>query len=132
MKMSEMFPSKYLKAADIERGRERQLTTDYVDVELMESTGDKKPVLYFKGEDRGLVLNRTNAEVLSDAFGEDSDDWAGQRVVLYCAKTQFAGKTCDGLRLRPAVNGQAEAAPKPMDPADTNVELQQEAEESFS
>ena len=47
-----------------------------------------------------MVLNRTNFETLEDAFG-DSDDWPGHRVKIRCVRTQFQGKSVDGLRIEP-------------------------------
>jgi hypothetical protein len=49
-----------------------------------------------------IVLNRTNTEALEDAFG-DSDDWPGNKIKIRCVKTNYAGKTVDGLRVEPTV-----------------------------
>ena len=59
-----------------------------------------KPVLYFEGGEKPMVLNRTNFEALEDAFG-DSDDWPGHKIKIKCECTKFQGKTVDGLRTDP-------------------------------
>jgi hypothetical protein len=61
-----------------------------------------KPVLYLENE-KPLVLNASNLETLSDAFGDDTDAWPGHRIKIRCVKTQFQGKTVDGLRVEPIV-----------------------------
>jgi len=45
-----------------------------------------------------LVLNRTNWTTLEDAFG-DSDEWSGKAIKLRCARTQYQGKSVDGIRV---------------------------------
>jgi hypothetical protein len=71
-------------------------------------------VLYLDGQ-KPLVLNRTNFETLADAFG-DSDEWAGNKVKVFTARTQYQGKSIDGLRVEPIV-------PKPAAAADLNDEI---------
>ena len=41
-----------------------------------------KPRLKFEGKDKGLVLNVTNVKTLIQAYGPDSDSWAGHEVGL--------------------------------------------------
>ena len=61
---------------------------------------DTKPVLYFKGKEKGVVLNKTNANVLSDFYGDDTDDWFDQPIILFSVMTEFQGKSTPGLRVR--------------------------------
>jgi hypothetical protein len=100
VKISEQFPSKYLKASDL-AGKEPQLKIGSVCQEEVGQEREKKMVVYFEGKQRGMVLNRTNAERLSHKFGDDTDGWAGQSVQLYSEVVHFQGKTVDGLRVRP-------------------------------
>jgi hypothetical protein len=58
MKVDNMFPSKYLRAADLPRPG-MTLTIDAIQQEQI--GGDDKYVLYFLEEERGLALNKTNA-----------------------------------------------------------------------
>jgi hypothetical protein len=74
----------------------------------------EKSVLYFEDQ-KPLVLNKTNANALDDAFG-DSDDWPGHKVKIVCVETSYAGKTTDGLRVRPIV-------PKPAVSKELNDEI---------
>jgi hypothetical protein len=55
-----------------------------------------------------MVLNKTNCETLADAYGDDSDGWADHKIKIRCARTQYAGKSVDGLRVEAMSNGKAE------------------------
>lgn len=110
MKTSDAFPSRYLQTAAV---KERPIvaTISFVEMEPVGHGADQKtkPVLYLDGE-RPMVLNRTNFETLADAFG-DSDGWGGLKVKVYVARTQYAGRPVDGLRVEPiAVKSAAKAA----------------------
>lgn len=97
MKMSEEFPSKYLKAADLQ-GREVRVTM--ANVEREKIGDDAKPVLYFKGKDKGVVLNKTNAGTISDAYGDDTEDWYDQPLILFSVMVDFQGKVAPAIRCR--------------------------------
>jgi len=97
MKISQEFPSAYLKSSDLQ-GREVRVTMARVERE--EIGTDKKLVLYFKGKEKGMVLNKTNANAIGDAYGDDTDDWFDQPLILFSIRTEYQGKPVDGLRCR--------------------------------
>ena len=97
MKISEEFPSKYLKAADL-GGREVKVIMQNVEREKLGE--DMKLILYFKGKDRGLVLNKTNSYTVADAYGEDTDDWFDQPLILFSVMVDFQGKVQPAIRCR--------------------------------
>jgi arabinogalactan endo-1,4-beta-galactosidase len=97
MQISEAFPSKYLKASDLQ-GRAVPVKMSHVAFE--EIGGDKKLILYFQGKEKGMVLNKTNANNISDIYGDDTDDWAGEPIVLLEAMVDFQGKTVPAIRVR--------------------------------
>lgn len=77
---------------------------DHVSSETVGSGKDaeEKAVCYFRGKEKGLVLNQTNWSMLEGITGhEDSDNWPGTKCVLYRTTTQFGGKTVPALRLDP-------------------------------
>ena len=105
MKIGAAFPSKYLKAADL-AGRAVKVAIDTV---KMEDIGDEeKPCLYFRGKSKGMILNRTNADVLAARYGDDTEHWEGQELEIYPDKTHFQGKLVDCLRVRVPVPPAAE------------------------
>lgn len=97
MKISEEFPSQYLKASDL-GGRDVRVTMGRVEREKIGT--DNKLVLYFKGKEKGLVLNKTNAGTIGDAYGDDTEDWYDQPLILFSVKTDYQGKVVDATRCR--------------------------------
>jgi hypothetical protein len=115
MKVSEAFPSKYLKAADLAG---RPITVIMAQVETETIGDDDRPVLYFKGKNKGLVLNKTNAGKISDAYGDDTDDWFGRAIEIYPTEVDFQGKTVEAIRCRvpKAAKENAAKAQRPASP----------------
>jgi hypothetical protein len=114
MKISEEFPSQFLKASDL-GGREIRVIMGRVDRETIGT--DKKLVLYFKGKEKGLVLNKTNANTIGDGYGDDTDEWFDQPLILFSVKTDYQGKVVDAIRCRvPTAKDNRDAAPRREDP----------------
>lgn len=101
MNIDGAFPSNYLKASDLQN-KAVTVAIDRVEIEELKSRNgsDTKPVLYFQGKDKGLVLNRTNSRVISQLYGTETEDWQGQKVELYTAMVDFAGDTVEAIRVR--------------------------------
>ena len=99
MNIDSAFPSKFLKAADIPKGRKVRLTISLLNVEDVSGEGDEKPVLYFEGRDRGLVLNKTNSGRIKLGYGAETDDWRGKELFLYQDITQYQGRDVECLRV---------------------------------
>jgi hypothetical protein len=105
MKASDAFPSKYLKAPDLS-GRRVAVTIE--DVQLEKIGDEQKLVMYFKGKDKLLVLNKTKVNTLTSLFNsEDTDDWLGHSIYLEPGKTQFQGKIVDCINIGVDLPGQA-------------------------
>ena len=60
----------------------------------------KKLVVWFANDERGLVLNKTNNRVLRGAFGDDCAGWDGKIVVVFPSTTDLRGKLVPSLRVR--------------------------------
>lgn len=97
MRISSAFPSEFLKAADL-NGRNVKVVMDRV--EMRDIGGDHKPILFFQGKEKGMVLNKTNANNITSMFGDDTDDWNGKEIVLFEAMVDFQGKTVAAIRVR--------------------------------
>src|SRR2546427_12422230 len=99
MKVRNYFKSQYLKAADLQ-----QPVTVIIEACKEEKVGmgteaELKPVLYFRGCKQGLVLNRTNADILTNLFGSaDSDVWIGKKGVIVNDPTGNYGGVHGGMR----------------------------------
>lgn len=126
MRVSQAFPSNYIKAADLQDRSVRVTISGY----KMEAIGeDQKPVLYFKGKEKGLVMNKTNANNIAAEYGDDMDMWQGKEIVLFSAWVDFQGKSVEAIRVRKPQpkdqeNGAAPAQQKQPAPAgDMNDEI---------
>ena len=102
MKINEVFPGTYLNAADIDK--DYTLEIEGVKLEPMTAPGkeeENKPVVYFKGADKGLVLNKTNwkrIEALLQA--DDSDDWVGKQITLTTEMVDAFGEIKPAIRVK--------------------------------
>lgn len=134
MKISESFESKFLKAANLQ-GRRISVIINHVTVENIgkEEKPEFKPVVYFTGKDKGLVLNKTNAEQISAMYGDETDMWADKNIELFTQKVPFNGQMVDAIRIAPPPNlpmtGQAMPDGRPTmatPPPQTSVDLDDE------
>jgi hypothetical protein len=109
VKISNAFPSKYLRAADIEE-MSGQLVYTIRKVVLEEVGQDRqaKPVVYFRQAQLGLVLNRTNAARLSASLGDETERWIGQQIVLETEQVPMRGQLVNSIRVRTEGNYVAE------------------------
>jgi hypothetical protein len=126
----EAFPSKYLKAADLEGP-----TTAIVKVASFETLKgfdgkeQQKVVLYFAHGLKPMPLNLTNYDSVADALGTDeTDEWPGGKIELF--PSTMGGKTLDCIRIRkPNVDKPKKVtkllpkAPKPTLAADLDDEI---------
>jgi hypothetical protein len=113
-KLNQMFPSKWLAASDLDDS-DRTLTVRDVTQEIVGQgeEAESKYVVYFRETEKGLVLNKTNATSLGSCLGDDTDDWVGQRVVLYPTQVQFNSKMVDAIRVKEKATKVANKAAKP-------------------
>jgi len=108
-----LFPSLFLKAADL-AGKDVTLTVRHIQMDELQIAGTSKKknkaVMYFTEteakakkegkEEKRLVLNRTNAEIIAKIHGKDTDLWIGKKITLYPTKTDFGNKRVDCIRVR--------------------------------
>ena len=111
MKISNAFPSKYLKCADLQG---KAVTVKVERVEIEEIGNDKRPIAYFYGKEKGLVLNKTNANVIADMYGDDTDAWDGKMITLRPTRVDFKGERVDAIRVEFHQPEPVKAKAKPM------------------
>lgn len=114
MKVSELIPSKYLAKADFDEDG-TTLTIKKVEIEDLgrDDQTERKPIMYFRENPKGMVLNRSSLRLLESCFGDDIEPWTGKKVIIYVDPTvSFQGRIVGGLRLRvPRPPKTAEKAP---------------------
>lgn len=124
--VNDLYPSKYVKASDIGRNRPTVTIETWRIEKMAGETGENKPVIYFVGKEKGLVLNRTNAQIIESFLGSDIDRWVGKPILLYVAKVPFQGRMTDAIRVdmppqqttRPPQPSTPKPAPAPQPPVD--------------
>ncbi len=136
MKTTDLFPSKWIKAEDLDSGPQTVAIRELVVEEIGQGKQrEAKGVLYFHGRDKGLVLNVTNCRTIEDAYGAETDDWPGKSLELFSTKVPFKGDLVDGVRVRVPKEASADellsAAPvhapiKPATKAELDAELNDE------
>ncbi len=101
MDFRNLFPSKYLTAADLE-GAERVLTIRTITpVEEVGQSKDKRPVAYFDGTTKGMVLNKTNAKRIAKLYGNDVSAWVGRQITIYPSECDFGDDVVPCIRVKP-------------------------------
>ena len=109
------FPSKYLRADDLDGYKDHQLMvaiTRWTD-EAVGNPPEEKTVLYFRDELKGLILNKTNGESIAEIAGtDDMDRWVGVKILLVSTKTDFGGKRVKCIRVEPPLEEPAETRPE--------------------
>lgn len=118
MNINDVYPSKYIAAADLNNQNVR-VTIARVEIEKIGE--DTKPVVYFKGKQKGLVCNKTNSKAIAAIFGPETDDWTNGELILFPIMTDYQGKPVEAVRVRapqpkdgPARNTPPQTAPQRM------------------
>ena len=99
MNVHSMFPSKYVAASDL-GGQDAPVIIGGIRIEKVGSEEEQRPVIYFQGFTKGMVLNRTNAKRIAELYGADTDKWVGRPISLYPSETEYAGDTVPCIRVR--------------------------------
>lgn len=97
--VNDMFPSKYLTAGDLKKKAHKLIMGGLEEAEVGDGK-EKKWLLQFKGKDKGLVLNKTNTNMIAEYYGPETDAWDGKEVIVYPTKTSFQGKPVDCIRVK--------------------------------
>jgi hypothetical protein len=99
MDIGKMFPSKFLKAVDLD-GHEVTVTIECVDFIEVGWPKQRKGIVRFVGKQKGLILNRTNALAIAQIAGAtDTDRWGGVKIRLCPARVKFGRDEVDAVRI---------------------------------
>jgi hypothetical protein len=99
--MDDLFPSKYLKAVDV--AHEPIVTINRVIKEKLknnEGVEEFKPILYFGELEKGIVLNKTNANIIKELYGEVIEEWVGKRIQLCSRMVEAFGESQAAIRVK--------------------------------
>jgi hypothetical protein len=68
-------------------------------VEDVEFEKGLKPVLKLRGQEKKLVVNATNFDILAEALGNNPTKWPGHVILLEGIKVPFKGKRVPSIRV---------------------------------
>lgn len=103
MKLSEMFPSNLLKSQDVtDAGGEMELTIFTVEIKEFdgENGKERKPIIVFAEDNKRMVCNKTNGNILAEMFGDNTDQWLNKKITLIVQEVDFAGKRTPAIRIK--------------------------------
>jgi hypothetical protein len=113
--------SRFLKAADLsgeKKFRIKSVTEEEIGIG---KDKERKLVVWFTNDARGLVLNRVNNRTIRGAFGDACEGWTGKIIIMFPTMAEFRGEMKPALRVRipppKGSNGQPAAKPAPPPPA---------------
>jgi hypothetical protein len=114
MNINNLFPSKYLKAADLPEDEAVSLKIAKIKIEEVGKDKDTKPVIYFEGEEKGFVANKTNCRAIAALTGsEEVEEWVGQTVRLYRTEVEYQGEMVESIRVKRKPGSNSTATKKP-------------------
>lgn len=116
MNIDTAFPSKYLKASDLADGIHTPFVIEEIKIEEIGREQTKKPVIYFEGEDKAFVANKTNCNAIKKLYGSDTDEWIGKTIRLYSTEVQFGDEMVESIRVSIKPGGKAAPAKKELPP----------------
>ena len=113
--------SKYFKAQDITAEKKLKIKAVTEEEIGVGKDKEKKLVVWFTNDPRGLVLNRTNNRTIRGAYGDPVDGWINKIIILYPTMAEYGGMMKPALRVRipppkQGGNGQTAAKPPPVPP----------------
>ena len=114
MKVSEVFQSKYLKAADLPEEGSQVVTIEKIGLEEIGKDKETKIVLYFEELQQAMICNKTNSRTITRLMGsEELDDWVGKTLRLYRTEVDFQGDMVEAIRVRSKPEKVVTKAPTP-------------------
>jgi len=116
MHISQLKQSRFLTRAEVGKGA--LVTIKEVHEENVAKEGapeEPRWCLSFHELDKPMVLNSTNGQLIAQITkSEDTDHWAGHKIVLYDdPSVSFGGKLVGGIRVRAPRNQPAKPATAP-------------------
>lgn len=103
VKATKFVTAQYMSAKTAGEYNGKTLVIDSAYSSLVGAVGEEKEKLLvrFSGVDKPLVLNQTNIALLSTTYGDDTDQWINNKVVLNLVTVMFNGSPVLGIQLNP-------------------------------
>ena len=100
----DIVPTKYICFEDL-RGQDVTVTVRAFTAEKMFANGKQqtRPVRYFEGKAKGMVVNATINDTLTALYGPELEGWVGKRITIYPTTDDRGGQERMVVRVRPTV-----------------------------
>jgi hypothetical protein len=99
MKASEFNTSNFLNAVSATEYAGKTLKIYEVNAEIIRDV--RKMTIGFEGIEKTLVVNKSNREILVEAYGDETAGWIGRSVRIDIVKVMFEGKRTNSISLSP-------------------------------
>ena len=98
------FPTRFIDETDLPKERTSPpiCKVAFEDLQIPGS-GSKEPklIIYFEGDGKSLVCNKTNAHTIAKLWGNDRDQWIGKKLAIYFdPSVRFGAEVVGGVRVR--------------------------------
>lgn len=101
--INDVFSGRFLKAHEL-KGKSPTVTIDRVEFEQVRNRAgklDTRPIVYFRGKEKGMLFNVTNARSVTQiAKSAITEDWTGVAVTLYPTTDTFGTERHDVIRIK--------------------------------
>ena len=114
-----LYDNTYLRAWDLPPGHDIVLTIERVkgeEIQGKEKDKYRRPVVFFKGKKKGLVLNKGMGKAISGMYGRFMKSWVGKQIAIFTTQERAFGEVHDVIRVRPVVpkgKGRSPGQPAP-------------------
>lgn len=110
MKASDFNTANYLNAESAATLAGQSLRIYDVSAETIREV--RKLTIGFEGIERRLVVNKSNREIMTDAYGDETDGWIGKSVRLVIIKVLFKGTRTPSISIEPVASADQEPLPE--------------------
>lgn len=93
----------YIGSEILQPGQELKLTIEKVQKEQVKTAEGTQEciVAYFKGGQKGMIINKTNAKIITKVLDTPYiEQWAGKSIIIYAAKIRAFGEMVEALRVK--------------------------------
>jgi hypothetical protein len=93
----------YIGAEILQPNQELKLTIEKVQKEQVKTAEGTQEciVAYFKGGQKGMIINKTNAKIITKVVDTPFiEQWVGKSIIIYAAKVRAFGEMVEALRVK--------------------------------
>jgi hypothetical protein len=93
----------YIGSEILQPNQELKLTIEKVQKEQVKTAEGTQEciVAYFKGGQKGMIINKTNAKIITKVLDTPYiEQWAGKSIIIYAAKVRAFGEMVEALRVK--------------------------------